>query len=117
MQLKGLVRFFTFALILICLYQLSFTWFVRTHEKAMDAKATAWVNKLPKAEQVYPSDKDQQSIGRTKPFSHCFLFIRDQFFDVDIHGCFLNMIMKISCQIILKIKIYFNTILKHIKNI
>lgn len=60
MQLKGLVRFFTFALILICLYQLSFTWFVRTHEKAMDAKATAWVNKLPKAEQVYPSDKDQQ---------------------------------------------------------
>ncbi len=60
MQLKGLVRFFTFALILICLYQLSFTWFVRSHEKAMDAKATAWVNKLPKAEQVYPSDKDQQ---------------------------------------------------------
>jgi SecD/SecF fusion protein len=60
MQLKGLVRFFTFALILICLYQLSFTWFVRTHEKAMDAKATAWVNKLPKAEQVYPSDKEQQ---------------------------------------------------------
>ena len=60
MQLKGLVRFFTFALILICLYQLSFTWFVRTHEKAMDAKATAWVNKLPKAEQIYPSDKDQQ---------------------------------------------------------
>ena len=60
MQLKGLVRFFTFALILICLYQLSFTWFVRTHEKAMDAKATAWVNKLPKAEQIYPGDKDQQ---------------------------------------------------------
>lgn len=60
MQLKGLVRFFTFALILICLYQLSFTWFVRTHEKAMDVKATAWVNKLPKAEKVYPSDKDQQ---------------------------------------------------------
>jgi SecD/SecF fusion protein len=54
------VRFFTFALILICLYQLSFTWFVRTHEKAMDAKATAWVNKLPKAEQIYPGDKDQQ---------------------------------------------------------
>ena len=38
MQLKGLVRFFTFALILICLYQLSFTWFVRNHEKAMEAK-------------------------------------------------------------------------------
>ena len=60
MQLKGLVRFFTFALILICLYQLSFTWFVKSHEKAMDAKATAWVKKLPTAEQMYPSDKEEQ---------------------------------------------------------
>jgi len=58
MQLKGLVRFFTFALILICLYQLSFTFFVRSHEKAMEAKATAWVKKLPTAEQVYPSNKE-----------------------------------------------------------
>ena len=60
MQLKGLVRFFAIALILICLYQLSFTWFVRSHEKAMDAKASAWVKKFPKAEQVYPSDKEEQ---------------------------------------------------------
>jgi len=60
MQLKGLVRFFTFALILICLYQLSFTWFVRSHEKAMEAKAAAWVKKLPTAEQVYPSNKEEQ---------------------------------------------------------
>jgi len=60
MQLKGLVRFFTFALILICLYQLSFTFFVRSHEKAMEAKATAWVKKLPTAEQVYPSNKEEQ---------------------------------------------------------
>jgi len=62
MQLKGLVRFFAIALILICLYQLSFTWFVRSHEKAMDAKATAWVKKFPKAEQVYPSNKEEQML-------------------------------------------------------
>ena len=60
MQLKGLVRFFTIALILICLYQLSFTWFVRSHEKAMEAKATSWVKKFPKADQVYPSNKEEQ---------------------------------------------------------
>jgi SecD/SecF fusion protein len=60
MQLKGLVRFFTFALILICLYQLSFTLFVRNHEKAMQAKADTWVKKFPKADQVYPANKDEQ---------------------------------------------------------
>jgi len=60
MQLKGLVRFFTIALILICLYQLSFTWFVRSHEKAMEAKASSWIKKFPKAEQVYPSNKEEQ---------------------------------------------------------
>ena len=60
MQLKGLVRFFTIALILICLYQLSFTWFVRNHEKSMEAKAAAWVKKLPTALSVYPNDKEQQ---------------------------------------------------------
>ena len=60
MQLKGLVRFFTIALILICLYQLSFTWFVRSHEKAMEAKASSWIKKFPKAAQVYPSDKEEQ---------------------------------------------------------
>jgi len=60
MQLKGLVRFFTFALILICLYQLSFTLFVRNHEKAMEAKASSWIKKFPKAEQVYPTNKEEQ---------------------------------------------------------
>ena len=60
MQLKGLVRFFTFALILICLYQLSFTLFVRNHEKAMEAKANSWIKKFPKAEQVYPANKEEQ---------------------------------------------------------
>lgn len=39
MQLKGLVKIFTAALILISLYQLSFTYFVRNVEKAYRAKA------------------------------------------------------------------------------
>lgn len=39
MQLKGLVKFFTIALILISLYQLSFTFLVRNVEKAYQAKA------------------------------------------------------------------------------
>jgi SecD/SecF fusion protein len=44
MQLKGLVRFFAIALVLICIYQLSFTWFVQSHESAMEAKADKWVS-------------------------------------------------------------------------
>ena len=43
MQLKGLVRFFAIALIIICLYQLSFTWMVHSHENSMEEKAAAWV--------------------------------------------------------------------------
>ena len=39
MALKGLVRFFTFALILISLFQLSFTLFVRNAEKKHHALA------------------------------------------------------------------------------
>jgi SecD/SecF fusion protein len=62
MQLKGLVRFFAIALILICLYQLSFTWFVRSHEKAMDEKAQTWMKRFPTPEQQYPGDKEKQAI-------------------------------------------------------
>ena len=39
MQLKGLVRIFAILLILISLYQLSFTWFVRSHEGKMKERA------------------------------------------------------------------------------
>jgi len=62
MQLKGLVRFFAIALILICLYQLSFTWFVRSHEKAMDQKAQAWILRFPTPEAKYPGNKELQAI-------------------------------------------------------
>ncbi|ANE49770.1 protein translocase subunit SecDF [Flavisolibacter tropicus] len=44
MQLKGLVRFFTILLILYSIYELSFTWVVRGHEKKMEAKAQQFVN-------------------------------------------------------------------------
>ena len=44
MQLKGLVRFFAVALILISLYQLHFTWVVRNHENSMEKKAKSFVS-------------------------------------------------------------------------
>jgi SecD/SecF fusion protein len=44
MQLKGLVRFFTILLILYSIYELSFTWVVRSHEQKMQAKAHTFVN-------------------------------------------------------------------------
>ncbi len=63
MQLKGLVRFFTIALILICLYQLSFTWIVHNHEDNMAERADAWVRaNFPSPEKKYPSDKTQQAV-------------------------------------------------------
>ncbi len=61
MQLKGLVRFFALALILICLYQLSFTWIVRSYESSMSDKADSWVKAVyPKADTKYPGDKALQ---------------------------------------------------------
>ena len=62
MQLKGLVRFFAIALIVICLYQLSFTWFVHSHENAQDAKAEAWVKHFPSPEVKYPGNKELQAL-------------------------------------------------------
>ncbi len=51
MQLKGLVRFFAVALILISLYQLHFTWVVRNHEEKQETKARAFVKaNFPKAD-------------------------------------------------------------------
>jgi SecD/SecF fusion protein len=61
MQLKGLVRFFAIALILICVYQLSFTWFVKNHESEMEKKASAWLSKFPNPELKYPGNKELQA--------------------------------------------------------
>ena len=45
MQLKGLIRLFTIALILISLFQLSFTFFVRNFEKKEKAKVESQLRK------------------------------------------------------------------------
>lgn len=44
MKLKGLVWFFAIMLILISVYQLSFTWVVNNHESKMKAKAVKFVS-------------------------------------------------------------------------
>ncbi|MEQ1675555.1 MAG: protein translocase subunit SecDF [Chitinophagaceae bacterium] len=63
MQLKGLVRFFTVLLIIYSLYQLSFTLFVRSHEKKMEAKAKAFVKtNYTSAELKFPGNKDSQAV-------------------------------------------------------
>lgn len=62
MQLKGLVRFFAISLILICLYQLSFTWIVRNHESDMETKADSWLKQFSNPDQKYPGNKEQQSV-------------------------------------------------------
>lgn len=61
MQLKGLVRFFAIALILICLYQLSFTWFVKSHENEMEKKADTWLRTFPTPAAKYPGNKELQA--------------------------------------------------------
>ncbi|GAA4312750.1 protein translocase subunit SecDF [Compostibacter hankyongensis] len=62
MQLKGLVKFFTVVLILISLYQLSFTLVVHRHEKKVKEEAKAWVAQHYKSpEALYPNDKEQQA--------------------------------------------------------
>ncbi|MFX5656417.1 hypothetical protein ABTE24_19790, partial [Acinetobacter baumannii] len=60
MQLKGLVRFFAIALILICLYTLSFTWIVRSYESTVSEKAEKRVKALYSLtpEQKYASNAE-----------------------------------------------------------
>ena len=63
MQLKGLVKIFAIALILICLYQLSFTWFVHNHENNMAEKADRWLKaNFPSPGQKYAGNKELQAL-------------------------------------------------------
>ncbi len=63
MQLKGLIRFFTVLLIIYSIYQLSFTWFVRNHEKKMEARAASFTKvNYPGALEKYPGNKDSQAV-------------------------------------------------------
>src|ERR1700709_698127 len=59
--MRALVSIFACLLIVISLYQLSFTWFVNKHESAMTQKAERFVkNNYPAASVKYPGDKDAQ---------------------------------------------------------
>ena len=66
MQLKGLVKFFAAALILLSLWQLSHTWFVRSFEKGLQAKAKKSVMAtMQPAVAKYPNNKDSQALYET----------------------------------------------------
>ncbi len=59
--MRALVSIFAGLLIVISLYQLSFTWFVNKHESAMTQKAERFVkNNYPAAATKYPGDKNAQ---------------------------------------------------------
>ncbi|HEY4877379.1 MAG TPA: protein translocase subunit SecDF [Puia sp.] len=61
--MRALVSFFAGLLIIISLYQLSFTWFVNKHESAMGARAKQYVNRVyPSAQNAYPGDKEAQAL-------------------------------------------------------
>jgi SecD/SecF fusion protein len=63
MQLKGLVRFFAIALIVICLYQLSFTWLVHNHESTMESKADKWLTaNFQSPEQKYAGNTEAKAL-------------------------------------------------------
>ncbi len=63
MQLKGLVIFFTVFITVYSIYQLSFTWLVRNHEKKMEARAASFVKvSYPSAAEKYPNNKDSQAV-------------------------------------------------------
>ena len=71
MRLKGLVWFFAIALLLISLWELSYTWVVRSYENKVQAQATREVNKsstVLSAEQreLLIEAKTQQMLDSTK---------------------------------------------------
>ncbi len=64
MRLKGLVWFFTIALILISIWELSYTWVVRSYEGNVRAQATKLVAKQSAG--LSPEDKDALIDARTQ---------------------------------------------------
>ncbi|MFN2438436.1 MAG: protein translocase subunit SecDF [Chitinophagaceae bacterium] len=63
MQLKGLVRFFTILLIIYSVYELSFTWAVKSHEKKMEASARKYVaSSFQQAQKKYPGNNEMQAL-------------------------------------------------------
>ena len=63
--MRALVSIFAGLLILISLYQLSFTWFVNKHEAAIKTKAVQQVRRAyPTPEQKYAGNKEAQALYR-----------------------------------------------------
>jgi len=62
--MRALVSIFAALLIIISLYQLSFTWFVNKHESAMEAKAKREASRLYplSAAAKYPGNKEAQAL-------------------------------------------------------
>src|SRR5688572_17416767 len=60
--MRSLVSIFAAILILISLYQLSFTWFVNSHERSIEEKATKFVSTYPSPEQKYSGNKELQAL-------------------------------------------------------
>lgn len=76
MQLKGLVRFFTILLILYSIYELSFTWVVRSHEKKMETRATNFVN---------INYKNADAVTKEQAFKERLKRLLDSTKDVTVH--------------------------------
>ncbi len=61
--MRALVSIFAVLLIVISVYQLSFTWFVNKHESSLEEKAKRYVNSLyPAPEKKYAGDKEAQAL-------------------------------------------------------
>ncbi len=61
--MRPLVSIFTLLLIGISLYQLSFTFFVNSHEKEVEARAEQYIKRTyPSAKQKYPGNNEAQAI-------------------------------------------------------
>lgn len=61
--MRALVSIFAVLLILISLYQLSFTWFVNKHEASMEEQARNWVSRnYTPAANKYPGNKELQAL-------------------------------------------------------
>ena len=61
--MRALVSIFSALLIIISLYQLSFTWFVNKYESGVEAKAKGYVNsRYTAAAQKYPGDKEARAL-------------------------------------------------------
>ncbi len=74
--MRALVSMFAGLLIIISLYQLSFTWFVNKHESAMTQKAQRYIrNNYPAAEKKYPGNKEEQVLYKDTPGPICSVHV------------------------------------------